>query len=84
MKVLTFDDIHVKYNFENKAMSNTDLMRKGEQIILTPGFMMRYEEINIYRNIDHSIIVNLHPNEGRYWVLVISRDKLGGIKCFDS
>ena len=72
MNVLTFDDIHVKYNIENKAMSNTVLKRIGEQIILTPiGDMIRDEEIKTHQNIDHNIIVSLHPNEGSHWVLVI-------------
>ena len=53
-------------------MSKIDRVGIGEQISLTPVVVtMRDEEIKTNKNIDHKIIVNLHPNGGTHWVLGI-------------
>ena len=85
MNVLTFDDFLVKSNIEKRAMRNIDLLRIGEQISITPiEVIMRDEEMKTIKNIDHNLIVNIQPNEGIHWALVISRDRFGGLYYFDS
>ena len=79
MNILIFDDFLLKFDIEIKAISNIDLMRIEKRISLTQKeVIMRDEEMKTIKNTDHNIIVKIHTNEGTHWVLVISRDRLGG------
>ena len=65
-------------------MSNIDLKIRGEQISLIPkGVLNRDEEPKTIKYKNHNISVNLHPNEGSHWDLVISGERLGAKHYFD-
>ena len=50
--------------------------RIGEKTSLTPIELKMRDKTR--KNIDHNIIVIFHLDEVTHWVLVISRDMLGG------
>ena len=84
MLILTFEEFNNKFNIDNNAMSDIRIKDIGKDISLTPiEIVMRDDKPEMVNEPNSNIIVNLHPNEGTHWVLVIRRE--GGPKYyFDS
>ena len=73
--VLTYEEINNNFNLDKKATSNIEIDNIGRKISLTPiEIVMRDQTSEIINETNFNIIVNLHPNYGTHWVLVISRD----------
>ena len=84
MLILTFEEFNNKFNIDNRAMSDIRIKDIGKGISLTPiEIVMRDETPDIINEPNFNIIVNLHPTEGTYWVLVIRREG-GPVYYFDS
>ena len=75
MLILTFEEFNKKFNIDNNAMSDMRIKDIGKDISLTPiEIVMRDENPKTIRELNFNIIVNLHPTDGTYWVLVIRRE----------
>ena len=75
MLILTFEEFNNKFNIDNNAMSDIRIKDIGKDISLTPiEIVMRDTTPDKINEPNFNIIVNLHPTEGTYWVLVIRRE----------
>ena len=83
MLILSFGEFNNKFGIDNKAMSNIRIEDIGKVISLTPiEIIMRVQRPHSVANPEFNIIVNLHPNDGAHWVLVIRREG-GPVYYFD-
>ena len=84
MLVLTFEELNNKFNIDNNAMSDIRIKDIGKDISLTPiEIVMRDQTLDNTSEPNFNINVNLHPNDGTHWVLVIRREG-GPVYYFDS
>ena len=84
MHILSIGEFNVKFEIDNKAMSNIRIEDIGKDISLTPiEIIMRDQKPDSVANPQFNIIVNLHPTDGTQWVLVIRREG-GSVYYFDS
>ena len=84
MLILTFEEFNNKFDIDNNAMSDIRINDIGKDISLTPiENVMRDENPKTIRQLNFSIIVNLHPTDGTHWVLIIRREG-GPVFYFDS
>ena len=84
MLILTFEEFNNKFNIDNNAMSDIRIKDIGRDISITPiEIVMRDDKPEMVSEPNSNIIVNLHPNEGTHWVLVIRREG-GPTYNFDS
>ena len=75
MRILAFEEFNNKFNIDNSAMSDIRTKDIGKDITLTPiEIVMRDQTPDSIKDINSNIIVNLHPTEGTYWVLIIRRE----------
>ena len=72
MLILTFEEFSKKFNIDNIAMSDIRIKDIGKDISLTPiEIVMRDQIPKTISEHNCNIIVNLHPTDGKHWVLVI-------------
>ena len=84
MLILPFEEFNNKFNIDNNAMNDTRIKDIGKDISLTPiEIVMRDQTPDNTSEPNVNIIVNLHPTDGTYWVLVIRREG-GPVYYFDS
>ena len=75
MLILSFEEFKNKFGIDNNAMSNITIEDIGQDISLIPiEIVMRDQKPDSFANPEFNIIVNLHPNDGTHWVLVIRRE----------
>ena len=84
MLILTFEEFNDKFIIDSNAMSDIRTNNIGKDISLTPlKIVMRDQTPDNISEPNVNFIVNLHPTDGRHWVLVIRREG-GPVYYFDS
>ena len=84
MLILTFEEFNNKFNIDNSAVSDIRIKDIGKDISLTPiEIVTRDDKLDNTNEHNFNNIVNLHPTDGTYWVLVIRREG-GPVYYFDS
>ena len=84
MLILSFEELNNEFDIDNEPMSNIRIEDIGKGISLTPiEIVMRDQTPEMIMENNVNIIVNLHPNDGTHWVLVIRREG-GPAYYFDS
>ena len=75
MLILTFEEFNNKIGIDNKAMSNIRIEDIDKDISPNPiEIVLRDQNPDNTSEPNFNIFKNLHPNDGKHWVLAIRRE----------